>query len=452
MSFRAMCFFRCLGLACTAVLACYGQERWDVVDFKTAELGGLRIYGVSVNSGYSSFSGPLSTSNQIVPVNSSIGSDLSYGAQLSAGWRHQAGKNSISISYNATYGGRTRYTSLNSFGNSLNIDLSRKLWNKWTFSITAAGDDRTFAQYLFQPQTTGLFAQIPGTASDLAANLASSPLMTSGSGIADLLMADRVLFYQAQASVTYAHSSRLSLNFSSFSAGGQQSFDKKQTIVMPRSLGAKAGMSLSYSLDARTSVGFNIDESRINTQFQTGYSTNASGFFSRKMGVHWFLNMTGGLSNSRITATAYAPPPSRQIVGGGNLGYRTRSHTFLVSYNRSSQDVYGTAAGLNTISSGAWSWRRPGSGWTTYVNAGQNQVRDAGFTSITGWRAGGGFSRVLSNQFSVNCEYSYLDSRGTYLGLFSNQRVHIIRLSFRWHPQGVPHQHQTPDSTDPDQP
>jgi hypothetical protein len=295
-----------------------------------------------------------------------------------------------------------------------------------------------------------MLAQVPGSAGDLASSIATSPLTSGPSGLADLIMADRILVYQAQASATYAHSSRLSLSFASFSAGGQQSFDKKQTIQMPRSIGGKAGVSISYALDPRTNIGVSVDESFINTQFQNGYSTSASVFLSRQMGRRWFLNLNGGINHSRITATGYAAPPSRQIIGGGNLGYRTRSHTFLINYIRSSQDVYGTTAGLNTTMMGVWGWNRPGSGWRVYSNFGQTKVRDAGFTSFNGWRASAGLSRTLSNQFSITSEYSYLFSDGTYLGVFTNRSIHAGRLSIRWHPLGVIRPRQTTDLPDTD--
>jgi len=432
------------------VSACHSQERWDRLDFKTANIGGVRLYGISVYSGYSNFSGPIATTEQtLVPANPG---DLNYGAQWTAGWRHQTGKNSVSASYSGSFGGRAKYSNLNSFGHSLNMEFSRKLWNKWAFSFSASADSRTFAQYLFQPQSTGVLAQIPGSASDLATSLAASQLVSSTSGLADLLAADRVLFYQGQASVSYAPSTRLSVNFSSFSAGGQQSFDKKQTITMPRSLGGRAGVSVSYALGPRTNIGVSVDEGRIQTQFQAGYSTSGSVFFSRKMGVHWFLNLNGGMSHSRVTASGYAAPPSSQVIGGGSLGYRTRNHTFLLNHIRSSQDVYGTIAGLNSMSSAAWAWSARGSGWRIFSNVGQNQVRDAGFTSLSGWRASTGVSRNLSDQFSVNCEYSYLYNTGTYLGVFVSRSVNLVRLSLRWHPMGVIHSGQSSDPTESDRP
>jgi hypothetical protein len=451
-------FTRYLVLATSLISTCHGQNRWDMLDFKTASVGGFRLYGVSVSSGYTNFAGPVNT-DQLVPVRANLGADLSYGAQGAAGWRNQGGKNSISVVYSGSYFGRRQYTDLNAFGHALNLSFSRKVRSKWAVSLTAAADIRTFAQYLFQPQPVSVLSQLPGSAGDLAAaysigafssdqaaaTLSGSQLMAT-SGVADLIMANRVLFYQGQASASYAHSSRLSLNFSSFSAGGQQSFGGKQALPMPRSIGAMAGMSLSYALNPRSVIGFNVNESIMQTQFQRGYSTNGSASFGRKMGVHWFLNLSAGMSYSQVKATGYSAPPSRQVIGSGSIGYRTRAHTFLGSYNRSSQDVFGTAAGLNSVASGAWNWLRPGSPWTVFSGFGYHQIRNAGFASLTGWRTSVGISRTLSNQFSVNCEYAYLNSTGTYLGSFYKRNVQTAQLSFRWHPQGVRRPQGNPES------
>src|SRR5262249_21763058 len=187
-------------------------------------------------------------------------------------------------------------------------------------------------------------------------------------------------------------------------AGGQQSFDR-QTTSLPRSLGVRGGLSLSYSLSPRTNIGINIDESRTKNQFQRGDSTNASFFLGRKMGLRWFVTVNGGMAYNRASSQGYGTPPSRQAIGSGTIGYRAKAHTFIGSYMRSSSDAYGVAVGLNTSASGAWSWHRPGSGWTLHSSFGQHQIRNAGYTSFSGWRANTGFSPTLSDQFLPQCRY-----------------------------------------------
>jgi len=437
---------------------CYGQDRWDALTARTSKLRGLHLYGVSVYYGYSTFSGPLANLEQLVPVNLNIGSDMNYGTQWGLGWHHEAAKTMASISYTGNYGGRKRYTNLNSFGHSLGMNVNRQLHTKWSLNLSMTGDYRTLAQYLFQPTAQSVISQVPGSASDLgaafsagnfsnndaAATFSASGLDPASSPARDLLLADRILTYQLQAAMSYAHSTRLRFNFAAASAGGQQSFDNNSTVVMPRTLGANAGVSMSYSLSPRTNIGLNVSENHTRNQFQDAYSTDASGLFGRMMGERWFLSITGGLSYTRMPDRGSGSFPSRQMIGGASIGYRARAHTFLGGYHRSSSDAYGIAVGNNTNMSGSWYWRRPGSTWSTFATVGQHQIRNAGFTSLTGWRTNVGFVKTLSSQFSLTAEYSYLYTIGSYLS-FANQRtIHSIRLSLRWHPQGTPRLEQAP--------
>lgn len=437
---------------------CYGQDRWDMLTAKTTRLRGIRLYGVSVYSGYTSFTGPIDTLNQFVPNSVSIGSDTSYGAQWGLGWQHMGPKTTASFLYSGSYGGHRRYHNLNSLGYSLSTNVSRQFSSKWAVSLSAMADYRTLAQYLFQPTAQSVISQLPASASDLgaafsvgsfssnqaAASLSSSELDIASSPARELLLADRILSYQAQLSVSYAHSSRLRFHFSSASAGGQQSFDKTSTIVMPRTIGMSAGVSISYSLSPRTDVGVNVFEYRSKNQLQDAYSTNVNASLGRMMGEHWFLAINGGMSDIRMLNQGASSFPSRQAIGNASLGYRARAHTFLGSYSRSSVDAYGIAVGVNTHARGAWSWHRPGSAWIVFASSGQHQIRNTGFTSLTGWRTNVGITRMLSRQCSITSEYAYLYTTGSYLTFATQRTVHSIRLSLRWHPQGTPRLEHVP--------
>src|SRR4029077_17058111 len=125
-----------------------------------------------------------------------------------------------------------------------------------------------------------------------------------------LLLGDRVLSYSAQASLSYAHSSRLSFHFGSFSAGGQnrpgsQSRMAQQNYVMPRSLGGNAGVGMSYAVSPRTQLGVSLEENRQITRYLSSYSTIASASVGRKMGMHWFLSGHAGGSFTQVTQQVY---------------------------------------------------------------------------------------------------------------------------------------------------
>jgi hypothetical protein len=432
--------------------ACYGQERWDDVNFRSASIGGIHLYGVSVYSAYSTSATPYSGSSQLYSTAyQNLQSDVNYGVQWTAGWQRQREKSSVVVRYLGSYGGQTRYTELNAFGHSLSINVNRKLNTKWSVNFSVSGDYRTFAQFLFQPTSLSILSQTPATFDDLAAAFSlgqfSSPQVASmltgtpvvASPERTLLTGDRVLTYYGTATATYAYSSRLSFQFSGVGAGGQNTLGGNQSFVIPRTFGANAGVNLSYSLSPRTTVGATLLESRNANRFQSSYNTSAAATFGRKMGLHWFLSMNGGMSYLKSIQQTYGEAPaSRQIIGGGSLGYRTYAHTIMASYSRASSDTFGIATGVVTGAHLAWSWRRPGSGWMFFATGGQQQIRNTGYTSLSGWSGSGGVSRRLSSQLSWRTEYTYLLSTGNYLGLTSDRSIQSVRVSLAWGPEIIP--------------
>ena len=455
---RASWFGRLLLSAGLWVSACHGQEFWDTLSLKTGRAGGIHVNGISVYLGHSSFTGP-NTLDQVVPANVKFGGDTSYGAQWSLGWVHSGARTSASVLYSGSYGGQARYTNLNAFGHYLVIEVDRHIGTRWSCSLSATGDYRTLNQYLFQPSPLSVVSQLPASPSDLgaafsvgnfssngaAAVFSGTPSVGDGASLSRyLLLADRILTYQVRASASYSPTSRLSLTFSGVSAGGQHSFDDNAKIAVPRTIGVNAGLTLSYSLSPRTSIGMNVFENRTENQFQTAYSTTASGNLGRMMGQHWFLSINGGMTynitgQQTFGAQTYTPPASKQVIGNGSLGYRVRAHTLLGSYSRSSLNTYGDAVGLYTLAAGAWQWARPGSAWRVYSSVSRYGIQNTGFSNLTGWRTNAGFSRILSRQFSANVEYAYMYSLGSYLNIPINRTIQSARVSIRWHPQGVPH-------------
>jgi hypothetical protein len=441
-----------LALAITLITACHGQERWDDVNFRSASIGGIHLYGVSVYTSYLSNATPASLLlTQPVASANRLQSDAGYGVQWTLGWQRQRDNSTLSVRYLGSYGGQFKYTDLNAFGHSVNITANRKVGTKWNVGLTASADYRTFAQFLFQPTSLSLLAQTPADFNDLAAAfslgqfsssqaasiLTGTPLL--GSPERSLLTSDRVLSYYGTVMATYQHSSRLSFTFAGIGAGGQNTLGDTQTYVVPRTLGANAGLSLAYSLSPRTEVGLGVNETRTANQFQSSYSTNATGSFGRKMGLHWFIRANGGMAYTTMLQQAFGPTPrSQQVIGGGSLGYRAFAHTLIASYNRAASDTYGIATGVVTGTTVAWSWRRPGSSWLFFATGGRQEIRNAGYTSLSGWQATGGLSRRLSSALSWRTEYTYFASTGNYLGIATNQAIHSVRVSLAWGPEMIP--------------
>ena len=450
-------FLKCVFAIAALLVSCgRGQELLDEINFRAGELGGLHLIGVSVFGGYSTSAYPQAGINLSASQGlGNLGGDASYGATASVGWQWHRAQTNVSVLYSGTYAGMVRYSNLNAYNQSLSISAVRRLTPKWTFNLTAAGTDNSLAQYLFQPSSVSVLTQVPYSFDDLAAAVAIGQFsnaqvasMLTGAPIMQLpgrsvLAGERILSYSAQASLGYALSSRLRLHFAAVTAagqnrlGGQQESAAPANYVMPRSLGANAGIGFSYSLSPRTDIGAEVEGNRTVNHYQSAYVSSATGSLGRKMGMRWFLRVQGGGAYTLATQSTIGTPKATQIVGGGSLGFQTQAHTLIASYNRTASDSFGFAVGTITAMSGAWNWRRPGSKWGLSVSFAQQQTRNAGFTSLSGWQASGSISTALSPHTTFSAQYVYLRDAGDYVGVFNDFSVQSVRLSLGWAPPAV---------------
>jgi hypothetical protein len=438
------------------VSTCSGQELLDEINFRTSELAGLHLIGVSVFGGYSTSAYPQVGLNLSAPQGlGNLGGDVSYGATASLGWQRPGEKTNISVLYSGTYGGMVRYSNLNAYNQSLSISAFHRLSPRWTFNLNASGMDNSLAQFLFQPSPVSILTQVPATFDDLAAAVGIGQFtnsqvasMLTGAPVAQLpgrslLVGNRILSYAAQAGVEYALSPRLHLHFASFAAAGQNRLGGGQenlapaNYVLPRSLGVNGGIGFSYSLSPRTDVGFEVQGNRTVNHYQSAYISSATGSFARKMGMHWFLRVQGGGTYTDFTQQAIIAPKTSQIVGGASLGFQTHTQTLVASYNRLATDTFGFAVGTITSASGAWSWRRTGSKWGLSADFTEQQTRNTGFASLSGWQASGGIMYNLNPHTTLSGQYVYLHDVGDYAGVFNNFSVQSVRLTLGWAPQPV---------------
>jgi hypothetical protein len=440
---------------CVCVRLAGAQELLDEVNFRANQLAGIHLVGISVYSGYSSNALPQSGYSLTSSGNvGNLGADYSYGGSASLGWQLHREKTNAAIMYTGSYGGMVRYSGVDGYSQSLSVSASRSLSPKWILTFNGSGADSTIAQYLFNPGALNVITQVPATFDDLAAAFAAgqfsssqaasiltgAPLMQAAGR--SLLVGNRILSYTGRAGVEYTASSRLHFHFGSFAAAGQTRFGDTQSgtplnVVMPRSLGADAGAGLSYSLSPRTQVGFDVEANRTVNHYQSVYVSTATASLGRKMGEHWFLHLQGGGTYDDVLQETLGTPRTRQIVGSGSFGFQTKSNTLIASYSRTGSDEFGLAVGTITTASGAWNWHPAGSRWSASASFGQQQTRDTGFISLSGWEATGGLTNRASMHTNLSLQYSYLSSKGNYAGNMSDVRIHSIRLSFGWTPQAL---------------
>jgi len=420
---------------------CWGQGLFDQLNFRNAQKAGFDIYGVSLFYGYSRY-GETTTGQ---PPSSN-----NYGGSFSVGWQHHRTKTDSSILYSGTYGGLVRYPEFNRYSQSLSLSVSRQIAPKWMGSISASGQDYSLSESLFQPSSLSVTSQMINSFNDFAAAFGLGHFSTSQiqslfqnvyleSAIRSGLLGGRVLSYGGQASLNYAYSPHVHFHFDAFANGGQQLGDVEGAAVqtnyaMPRSFGGDAGIGFSHSFSPRTQVSFDVSETFTHNRYQEASVSTSTASFGRKMGSRWFLRMYGGGAYSQFLQQSAGQAKTLQAVGGGSLGFQMLTHTLTATYDRMANNAYGFSVGTNTNLMASWNWHRRGNRLSLFSSFGQQQQRNTGFLSISGWQAAGGFSENLGAQTTVSVQYVYLDSTARYPANLYNITTNSVRVSLSWSP------------------
>jgi len=433
------------------------QQMNALAGLENASWEGIHLYGVNAFTSYVSSVYPINTTLTVAPGATQLGHDVNYGVSASGGWQyHRGDKLGVTVSYTGSYNRSQNYKSLSSFGHALRASAFWELTPKLTLDLSANGIYQTLAEYIFQPSSLSVTAQSPATINNVAAsmgvgqfsNTQAASVLTGATAAAvapqtnlaaSLLLGDRILSYTTQASATYQATQRLSFNFSGVSAAGQNrtggtSGTPAQTYPMPHTFGLTAGGSMDYSLSTRTTIGINVSGARNSNVYQNAYTTTAAASLGRMMGTHWFMRASGGAAYSVVVQQQQGVPKNLQVITSGSVGYGLQAQTFLAMYNRSSMDANGFAIGTNTNLGGAWSWHRPDRRWNMAVNFGQQQVRNTGFTSLSGWSGGVSWYTHLSGGVMLTTQYVYSNSTGTYLGNTTKIAINSVRLTIGWVP------------------
>lgn len=431
---------------------CHGQALVDQLNPLGTGQEGARLYEVSIFSGYSTSAFPFGAGQVPTTGGNTLGSDVNYGVSAVLGWQHHRERTNFSIRYSGAYTGMIQYSGADGYSQTLSLHADRQLSPKWSVSLTATGQDATLLQVLNEPSAAVAISQISSDFNTFAAAYGVGGLSTAQAAstilgapviqtpISALLLGDKVLTYSGNVGLNYAYSRHLSFHASALASGGQSrspTLDGVPQInyALPRSLGADAGMSWSYSPSPRTDLGVNVDVNRLQNPFQSAFTSTATASVGRKMGMHWFSKFYGGATFTQVTQQLAGTPETRQAVGGGSIGIKTYTDTFVASYDRMASDTFGSIVGTYTTLSGTWNRRLPGSRWSTFATVGQQQMTNTGFESFSGWQASGGLSERLRDNTTMSAQYVYFRTTGSYLGTPASFAVQSVRLTMSWSPQ-----------------
>ena len=425
--------------------ACVGQGLFDQLNFRDPQLAGFGLYGVSIYAGRAWYG-----RTEAVP----IPSNTNYGASFSVGWQHHQTDTNASIFYSGNYGGLVQYPQFNGYNQSVSGALSHKIGEKWSASLSASAQDYSLAQSLFQPSSIGVTSQILAEFNDFAASYGVGQFTTSqvqslfnsfvlDSAVRSGLLGGRALSYGGQASVNYAYSPNLQFHVSGFGAGGQRLSGSGETAnqpnyAMPAREGVDAGMSYMHGFSPRTQVGLSVDENFIHNPYQEASISSTTGSFARKMGSRWFLRMYGGGSYTHYPHQPSVQGNTLQGIGGGSIGFQMLTYTLVATYDRiAAYSALGFSVGTITNLGANWIWHRHGSRFSVTSGFNQEQQRNTGLLSISGWQATAGISESLGTQMALSANYSYLDSTADYPTGAYRIKTSGVQASLSWSPRPV---------------
>jgi hypothetical protein len=413
---------------------------------------GFQLYSISGYAGWESTVNPQQGFYLPSMGLSGLKGDETMGGGASAGWSHHGQKTNLSVTYTASYQAQVRYTNLSALNQYLTMNGSRQVSRKWTLGFSAASAISTYDQMLFTPTILSGVAAAPGTFDDLstavlagkynndqlASLLTGAPVIESPART--LLFGDRVFTSSAATSLNYAHSQRLSISLNASANRSENipgSYAAPQYLYLaPRAIEASASVAINYSLTPRTQVGVNMSSSRGFSPIEDAYASYASAFIGRKMGRRWFVQLHGGGGFITPIRSHYAISRGTMPVFGGNLGYKTYAHTFLVSQERTLSQSYGVGAATTTATNAAWHWARPGRSWGASSDYMRMQFSGGPFGNLNAWRAGFGVNRRVGEHLMLQTGYSYASYASNSPLSPYNSSQHAVRLTVMWTPAG----------------
>lgn len=394
-----------------------------------AKSGGVSLQGVSVYSGY--YAGQPPASFELPLQSSFLSATGMVGVTATVGATKSDEKTTFSWRYSPSYF-RIVYSEQDRRGDSsVNhrgaVNWSRKLGNKWTLTASANGLLANLEQLYFNPGVFSTVAAMPLQFDDLAggmltgkytdAQLASALTGASlqASPEQGYLYGTRMLNVAATVGLAWAVSGRTSLSATLTGSRAQHvdgdgaggTTGASSGLVLPQMTTAGVSVGWAYSLSPRTQIGVDVSSSRTFSRLQRGYASRAAFSIGRTMSRRWFLQARGGAGALTYQQEVYANPRTAQYLYGGSIGYKTMSHTFLVSYDRSLGDAYALGSDSTSTATGAWNWHHPGSEWSISVSGGFQQLHNQIFSNTKSWRATAGVARSLGPNISMTAQYVY---------------------------------------------
>jgi hypothetical protein len=419
---------------------------------------GFQLYSVSVYSEYSSTTVPFGSNiafGSSLPTGSSnLGPNYLAGIVAKVGWRKTGARTNFYVTYVPSYDASFRYSSLNSMNNSLSFGMIHDLGPRWTLISSGAAFTARWDQFLFSPTLFSSLTDTPTTfdelsqailsgkytSSQLASILTGAPLIESPA--TTLIYGPRIFNASLRNEISYDHSDRLHFHFG-FGATRVQHLSSGQTddasvSLLPETTTASVSAGVTYALSPLTDLDFDATSSRTFSHFEDAYISNGTATLSRVLGRHWIAQGKGGAGVVTPVRQTFATTPGPHYLAGGTIMYKTLSHAFMGSYDRTITDLYGLGAHSAGIASGAWNWQIPGRSWSASAGGRYESLENIGNHNLNAWLGDAGIGRRFGMHTTVRMAYVYGRISGVYTGTGTGtsekRALQGVQLVVSWSP------------------
>jgi hypothetical protein len=414
---------------------------------------GFQLYSVSVYAEYSSEAVPFGLTggfSSSLPFGANLGPNYFAGIVAKVGYRKMGARTNFYVTYVPSYDASLRYSSLNSMNNSLSIGLMHNFSPRWTLTSSATALTARYDQFLFSPTVFSSLAGTPATFdelsqailsgtytnSELASILTGAPLIESPAS--NLIYGPRIFTASLRNTISYEHSTRLRFHFG-FGGSRTQGLNSGQienasVRLLPETTTATAAAGVDYTLSPVTDVSFEASGYRTFSRFEDAYISNGTASVGRILGRHWIARVRGGAGVVTPIRQTFATPPGLHYLAGATVTYKTVSHTFMGSYDRTITDYYGLGAHSAGVASGAWNWHIPGRTWFASAVGRYEMLEDIDNHNLDSWLGNAGIGRRFGMHTILRLAYLYGRIEGAYGNAPEKQSLQGVQLMVSWSP------------------
>jgi hypothetical protein len=416
-------------------------------DAQTADRG-LRVEGLSFSQTYFAQGVP---SGIVSYGDVFLGSGVAATGAASIKLTRTRHKSSTILRLSPTYGSRFGDLNARTWNGAISFRHSRIVGRKWTLNWSGFAQVMNFDEALYGDSTLTQIAStaitfddltgaiLRGNSSDPGLNGTANSSLHPDLSIQDFLLGRRMANAGATATLTYAYSPRLSI---SAVAGGMfarhlNDASDPSGFVYPKVNSTTTGIIGTYLLSPRTQVGLsaNVVRSEVLSSARAT-SSDLSGSVNRTMSRRWFLQASLGLGFE--TQGGFRHLNNRYSAG---LGFKTFSHTALITYDRGLNDPYASALATLEHSrslTGTWHYARPGSSWSINSAFSQLIAIYRGVPRTNTWLITETVSRRIGRNYSAAVQYT-TGRVGAKRYIQDGRQYQLeqtgIRTTFLWSPQ-----------------